>query len=104
MMETIANSELHIPTPIHPTPLKQNKDKTENKHKTILLFSFFSHVDCVYTVVTFKCLYPFFCLLILSALFYTVNTGNRILYDMRNGMHLALVILEETNLDIYNII
>lgn len=59
MMETIANSELHIPTPIHPTPLKQNKDKTENKHKTILLFSF-SHVDCVYTVVTFKCLYPFF--------------------------------------------
>lgn len=34
MMETIAYSELHIPPPIHPTPLKQNKDKIENKHKT----------------------------------------------------------------------
>lgn len=33
-----------------------------------------------------------------------MNTGNRILYDMKNGMHLALVILEETNLDIYTII
>lgn len=33
-----------------------------------------------------------------------MNTGNRILHDIRNGMHLALVILEQTNLDIYNII
>lgn len=35
---------------------------------------------------------------------FKLDAGSRILYDMRNGMHLALVILEETNLDICNII
>lgn len=44
MMETIANSELCIPTPNHQTPLKQNKHKT--KKKLLLLLSIF-HVGCI---------------------------------------------------------
>lgn len=55
MMETIDNLELHIPYPQPPDSLKGNKDLK----KLILLFSI-SHVDCVDTVVTFKCLYSFF--------------------------------------------
>lgn len=99
MMEIVAI----IPTLITLPHLNNTKALLK---KIILLLFGISNIGCVDTVVTFKCLDSFLFLLSTHSLKLLLNCehSNRILYDMRNVMHLALVILEETNLDIYNII
>lgn len=63
-----------------------------------------SCVGCVYTDHIYVTELLFVCVHILFFLLSkTGNSGSRILYDMRSIMHLAMIILEETYLDIYHL-